>query len=78
MKIQNYLRERGGMSLVGLVRLLPKTSRILGYFLLINLCGSSCSCFSCDKSKTKLTPSPKTEVWTLDWSLTKYITRIEY
>ena len=22
--------------------------------------------------ETKSTPSPKTEVWTLDWSLTKY------
>ena len=32
-------------------------------------CSSSCSC--CDRGKTKSTPSPKTEVWTLDWSLTK-------
>ena len=33
--------------------------------------GSSCSCCCscCDRGKTKLTPSPKTEVWTLDFGL---------
>ena len=34
-------------------------------------CGCSCcSCSCCDRGKTKSTPSPKTAVWTLDWSLT--------
>ena len=32
-------------------------------------CCCSCSCCCCDRGKTKSTPSPKTEVWTLDWSL---------
>ena len=27
----------------------------------------------CDRGKTKSTPSPKTEVWTLVWSLKKII-----
>ena len=31
-------------------------------------CGSSC----CDRGKAKSTPSPKTDVWTSDWSLTIY------
>ena len=30
----------------------------------------NCCCCCCDRGKTKSTPSPKTEVWTLDWSLT--------
>ena len=58
----------------GLVELCAKfkTSRMFssGIFW----CGSSCSCSycccSCDRGKTKSTPSPKSEVWTLDWSLT--------
>ena len=36
-------------------------------------CCSFCSCYSCsccDRGKTKSIPSPKTEVWTLDWSFT--------
>ena len=34
-------------------------------------CFSSCCCFCfCDRGKTKSIPSPKTEVWTLDWSFT--------
>ena len=33
--------------------------------------GCSCCCsFCCDRGKIKSTPSPKTEVGTLDWSLT--------
>ena len=44
------------------------------YFLVVDFgegCRSSCSsCCCCDRGKTKSTPSPKTEVWTLDWSLT--------
>ena len=58
----------------GLVRLFAKfkTSRMFpsGIFW----CGSSCccSCSCCDRGKTKSTPCPKTEVWTLDWSLTKW------
>ena len=27
--------------------------------------------YSCDRGKTKSTPSPKARAWTLDWSLTK-------
>ena len=30
-----------------------------------------CGSCSCDRGKTKSIPSPKTEVWTLDWSLIK-------
>ena len=33
-------------------------------------CSCPCCCCSCDRGKTKSTVSPKTEVWTLDWSLT--------
>ena len=37
---------------------------------------SSCSSICSDRGKTKSTPSPKTEVGTLDWSLTiNYIKR---
>ena len=32
--------------------------------------GESSSC-CCDRGNTNLSPSPKTEVWTFDWSLTK-------
>ena len=32
-------------------------------------CSSCCSCSCCDRGKTKSTPSPKTEVWTLDLGL---------
>ena len=60
----------------GLVRLLAKfkTSRSRMFPSGIFWCGSSCCCCSsscCDRGKTKSAPSPKTEVWTLDWSLTK-------
>ena len=34
-----------------------------------------CSCCCCDRGKTNSTPSPKTEVWTLDWSLTICVKR---
>ena len=54
--------------------------RLLVHPLLIDFgggsscCSSWCSCCSCccccDRGKTKSTPSPKTEVWTLDQSLT--------
>ena len=30
-------------------------------------------CYGCDRRKTKSTQSNKTEVWTLDWSLTNAI-----
>ena len=41
--------------------------------LYIFWCGSCCSC---DGGKIKSTPSPKTEVWTLDWSLTTIGTHV--
>ena len=45
--------------------------RLLVHPLLIDFGGgSSCSCSCCDRGKTYSTPSPKTEFWTLDWSLT--------
>ena len=46
--------------------------RLLVHPLLIDFgegssCSSSCSC--CDRGETKSTPSPKTDVWTLDLRL---------
>ena len=49
-----------------------QNSRAVVFFHLVDVGeGSTCCCYcsSCDRVK-KSTPSPKTEVWTLDWSLT--------
>ena len=45
--------------------------RPLVHPFLIDFGEGSCSfcCSSCDRGKTKSTPSPKTEVWTLDLGL---------
>ena len=45
--------------------------RPLVHPLLIDFGGGSpsCCCCCCDRGKTKSTPSPKTEVWTLDLGL---------
>ena len=45
--------------------------RLLVHPLLIDFGGGSpsCCCCCCDRGKTKSTPSPKTEVWTLDLGL---------
>ena len=55
----------GARVLVYVSNLIP-----LGCFLLVYFGGGSCSS-CCDSGKTKSTPSPKAEAWTLDWSLTK-------
>ena len=50
-----------------------QNSRPVVFFHLVDI-GEGYSCCSsspCDRGKTKSTPSPKTEVWALDWSLTK-------
>ena len=51
--------------------------RLLLHPLLINFGGGCCSCYSSSwyRGKTKSTPTPKTEVWTLDWSLTICVKR---
>ena len=44
--------------------------KLLVHPLLIDFGGGSCSsCCSSDRGKTKSTPSPKTDVWTLDLRL---------
>ena len=54
----------------------PQSPPLVPYPLVLfhsrNLGGDSCSCSSCsscDRGKTKSTPSPETEVWTLDLGL---------
>ena len=45
-------------------------SKCVVHFLMVDFGGGCSCCCCCDRGKTKSTPSPKTEVWTLDWSLT--------
>ena len=51
------------------VSVFVSSARALGCFPLVYIGGGSCS--SCDRGKTKSTPSPQAEAWTLDWSFTK-------